>query len=392
MEKDLKEIWNKITQNVEHFVGGEILKEKLEKGKTLRIKLGVDPTRPDLTFGHWVVFNKLRQFQELGHQIVFLIGDFTTRVGDPSGRSSTRPMLTPEQIEDNSKTYLEQAFKVLDPKQTEVRHNSEWFGKMDFADVLRLARDVTVAQILERDDFTKRYTQKTPIALVEFLYPLLQAYDSVALQSDVELGGTDQLFNMCLGRQFQKLHGQSEQAVICMPLLVGLDGVRKMSKSFGNYIAFNDSAKDMFGKIMSLPDDSMWVYFKMLALEDEATIEARKTQHPMVMKKELARILMQKFFDSATIDQVRNDFETVFSQKSIPENIPVLGKELLQSTNITELIAASGLYSGSKKELKRLILQGGVEVNQTKITDPTAQLPEADMYIFRVGKRLFFKI
>ena len=383
-----------ITQNVDKFLGENILKEKLTQGKTLRIKLGVDPTRPDLTYGHWVVFNKLRQFQELGHQIVFLIGDFTTRIGDPSGRSSTRPVLSPEQIDENSKTYLEQAFKILDKDKTEVHHNSEWFNEMSFGDLLGLTRNVTVAQMLERDDFTKRYNEKTPIALVEFLYPILQAYDSVKLNADVELGGSDQLFNMCMGRQFQKIFGQSEQAIICMPLLVGLDGVKKMSKSYGNYIAFNDSSKDMYGKIMSIPDEVMWDYFKLLLLESEEQIAARKLQHPMAMKKELAHQAISRFFGETVAIMEQRNFETVFSQKKIPDQIPEFQlKQFSDCKTLVDIIAATQLYNSSKKELKRLIEQGGVEVNEERISDINYVLPQGpSSFIVRVGKKLFFKL
>lgn len=391
---NIEEQWKIIVQNVDKYLGEDTLKAKLAQGKKLRIKLGVDPTRPDLTYGHWVVFNKLRQFQELGHQVVFLIGDFTTRIGDPSGRSSTRPVLSPEQIEENSKTYLEQAFKVLDREKTEVHYNSEWFGQMSFGDLLGLTRNVTVAQMLERDDFTKRYNEKTPIALVEFLYPILQAYDSVKLNADVELGGRDQLFNMCMGRQFQKMFGQSEQAIVCMPLLVGLDGVKKMSKSYGNYIAFNDSSKDMFGKIMSIPDEVMWDYFKLLLLESEEQIEARKLQHPMAMKKELAHKVLTQFFGEEVAIAEQKNFETVFSQKKVPDQMPEFQlKQFENCKTLVDIICATQLYNSSKKELKRLIEQGGVEVNEERISDINYALPqEISSFIVRVGKKLFFKI
>ncbi len=383
-----------ITQNVDKHLGEDILKEKLTQGKKLRIKLGVDPTRPDLTFGHWVVFNKLCQFQELGHQVIFLIGDYTTRVGDPSGRSSTRPVLSSEQIEENSKTYLDQAFKILDREKTEVRYNSEWFGKMSFGDLLSLTRNVTVAQMLERDDFTKRYNEKTPISLVEFLYPILQAYDSVQLNADVELGGSDQLFNLCMGRQFQKIFGQSEQAIICMPLLVGLDGVKKMSKSYGNYIAFNDSSKDMFGKIMSIPDEVMWDYFKLLLLESPEQIETRKHQHPMAMKKELANKVLTKFFGEKVAIAEQKNFETIFSQKKIPEQLPEFQLNQFENCKtLVDIIFATKLYNNSKKELKRLIEQGGVEVNESRISDINYVLPQnVSCFVIRVGKKLFLKI
>lgn len=387
------EQWKIISQNVERHVGDAELKEKISQGKQLRVKLGVDPTRPDLTYGHWVVFNKLKQLQDLGHQIVFLIGDFTTRIGDPSGRSSTRPMLTEGQISENSKTYLEQAFKILDRNKTEVHHNSEWFRKMSFGDLLSLARNVTVAQMLERDDFTKRYTSKTPIALVEFLYPILQAYDSVELKSDIELGGMDQLFNLCMGRQFQRVFGQTEQAVLCMPLLVGLDGVRKMSKSYDNYIAFNDSSKDMYGKIMSIPDEAMWVYFKLLVLETEAMVEARKKQHPMAMKKELAHLLVKQFFGETVALEERKNFETIFSKKKIPESMPEFSRDQFSACKtLIDIIAETKLYPGSKKELRRLIEQGGVEVNEERISSVGYVIPEGKEVIVRVGKRLFFKL
>ena len=380
-------------QNAERFLGVDALKEKLLKGASLRVKLGVDPTRPDLTYGHWVVFNKLRQFQELGHQIIFLIGDYTTQIGDPSGRSSTRPVLSPKQIEENSKTYLDQAFKILDKNKTEVRRNSEWFGKMGFGEMLSLARHVTVAQMLERDDFMKRYNENTPIALVEFLYPVLQAYDSVMLKADVELGGLDQLFNVCMGRQFQKVFGQSEQAIICMPLLVGLDGAKKMSKSFGNYIAFNDSSKDMYGKIMSIPDSTMWDYFRLLFLETEDQIQKRKEQHPMVMKKDLARKALTKFFSEAIALEEAKNFETVFSQRGVPDDIPEFSWDQFQNCkSLIDIIATTGLFSGSKKELKRLLEQGGIEINGEKANSIKITWQSKQEYIVRVGKKLFFKV
>ena len=385
--------WAIFAQNTEKVLGEADIRKKLSDGKQLRIKLGVDPTRPDLTFGHWVVFNKLRQLQDLGHHIIFLIGDYTTQIGDPSGRSSTRPMLTKEQIEENSKTYLDQAFKILDRDKTETRRKSEWFGKMNFGDLLSLTRHVTVAQMLERDDFTKRYHDKTPIALIEFLYPILQAYDSVKLEADVELGGMDQLFNLCMGRQLQKLFGQTEQSILCMPLLVGLDGVKKMSKSFGNYIAFNDSATDMYGKIMSVPDTVMWDYFKLLLLETSEQIEARKRQHPMTMKKELARRILTKFFGEAQALEEERHFETVFSQKKLPDDLPEFSAHQFSNCKtLIDVIAATNLYTGSKKELKRLTEQGGIEVNEQRIDNPQAILDLSQTSVVRVGKRLFFRI
>ena len=390
---DVGQQWAIFKQNTEKIIGEEDIRKKLIAGKSLRIKLGVDPTRPDLTFGHWVVFNKLRQLQDLGHHIIFLIGDYTTQIGDPSGRSSTRPMLTREQIEENSKTYLEQAFKILERDKTETRRNSEWFNTMSFGDLLSLTRHVTVAQMLEREDFTKRYHDKTPIALIEFLYPILQAYDSVKLEADVELGGMDQLFNLCMGRQFQKLFGQTEQGILCMPLLVGLDGVKKMSKSLGNYIAFNDSATDMYGKIMSVPDAVMWDYFKLLLLETPEAIETRKQQHPMIMKKELARCVLTKFFSENQALEEEQHFETVFSQKKLPDDLPEFPAHRFSNCKtLIDIIAETGLYTGSKKELKRLAEQGGIEVNGQRVTDPQKTLDLSQTNVVRVGKRLFFRV
>lgn len=387
-----------LKQRTEVFLGGEQLLERLKAGKKLRVKLGVDPTRPDLTFGHMVVFNKLRQFQELGHQAVLIIGDFTTRIGDPSGRSSARPILTEEEINENAKTYLDQAFKILDPEKTEVRRNSEWFGKMTMLDTLQLSRQMTVARMLERDDFAKRYASKTPISIIEFLYPLLQGRDSVEVRSDVEIGGTDQLFNNLVGRQLQKDAGMPEQAVITMPLLVGLDGERKMSKSYGNYIALNDSAKDMFGKIMSVPDATMWIYYELLLEKSPAEIVTMKEQHPMEMKKQLAAALTAKFYGEDSGRYEREQFENVFSKKQVRTDIPEFAWNALVPAGtpdaaVLDLLAATKLFS-SKKEIRRLIEQGAVKVNEKKLTDAAARLAQTDAAgtVIQAGKRVFVKI
>ena len=261
---------SKLLSNTEIVIGEEELVEKISQGKKLKIKFGVDPTRPDLTFGHLVVFNKLKQFQDAGHEAILLIGDYTARIGDPSGRSDLRPELTEEEVNENAKTYLEQAFRIIDRKKTTVRRNSEWFSSMSFADSLSLSRKMTVARMLERDDFEKRFKSNRPISMVEFMYPLIQGYDSIVLESDVEIGGSDQLFNMLVGRTLQKDEGLQAQAVLTMPLLVGLDGSQKMSKSLNNYIAFNDNARDIFGKTMSISDETMWDYYKLLLLKSEA--------------------------------------------------------------------------------------------------------------------------
>jgi len=282
---------NNLLENAEHIIGKEELLESIKQGQKLKIKFGVDPTRPDLTFGHLVVFNKLRQFQDEGHQAILLIGDYTARIGDPSGRSELRPELTEEEVSENASTYLEQAFRILDEKKTVVRRNSEWFGKMNFADALTLTRSMTVARMLERDDFEKRFKSNQPISMVEFMYPLIQGYDSIVLESDVELGGSDQLFNMLVGRNLQKEKGMRAQSVLTLPLLVGLDGTKKMSKSYDNYIAFNDTPKDIFGKTMSISDEVMWDYYRLLLLKDAKEIETLRNIHPMECKKQLAREL-----------------------------------------------------------------------------------------------------
>lgn len=387
-----------LKQRTEVFLGEEQLLERIKAGKKLRVKLGVDPTRPDLTFGHMVVFNKLRQFQDLGHTAVLVIGDFTTRIGDPSGRSVARPILSPEEIEENAKTYLEQAFKILDPVKTEVRRNSEWFGKWTMIDALQLARQMTVARMLERDDFAKRYASKTPITIVEFLYPLLQGRDSVELHSDVEIGGTDQLFNNLVGARLQKDAGQPEQAVITMPLLVGLDGERKMSKSYGNYIALNDPAKEMFGKIMSVPDATMWIYYELLLEKSPAEIVAMKGEHPMEMKKQLAAALTAKFYGEEAARYEREQFENVFSKKQMRDDIPEFAWSALVPAGTTEagwldLLAGTKLFA-SKKEIRRLTEQGAVKVNGQKLADATARVTRdaAAGAIVQAGKRVFVKI
>lgn len=380
----------------EKFIGEQEIIQRLEAGKTLRVKLGVDPTRPDLTFGHMVVLNKLRQFQNLGHQAVLIIGDYTTRIGDPTGRSDTRPVLSEAEIENNAKTYLEQAYRILDPKKTEVRRNSEWFGKMSFLDALNLSRQMTVAQMLVRDDFAKRHQEKTPISIVEFLYPLLQGHDSVMLKADIEIGGSDQLFNMMVGRDLQEKAGQAPQAILGMPLLVGLDGEKKMSKSLGNYIAFNENPKDMFGKIMSIPDATMWVYYRLLLEQSEEEIRALQAQHPMEMKKQLAVKLTDKFHGTGAGAKERQEFETVFSKGGVRTDMPEFSWSTLAAgateTNLVDLLSATGLFP-SKKEIRRLMEGGAVKIGDEKITDPAFKIrqPQGE-WIIQAGKRTFVKV
>lgn len=384
-----------IKQNAEALYGEEELLDKLRKGKRLRVKLGVDPTRPDLTFGHMVVFNKLRQFQDLGHEAILIIGDFTTLIGDPSGRSSTRPVLTEEEIRANAKTYVEQAYKVLDPARTTVRYNSEWFDALSFKDCLNLARKMTVARMLERDDFAKRYRSNTPISIIEFLYPLVQGYDSRMIEADVELGGTDQTFNCLVGRQLQKEAGESEQAVLTLPLLVGTDGTKKMSKSADNYIAFNDQPKEMFGKIMSISDEVMWDYYRLLLLSPADEIAALKAGHPMEAKKALASRLTSLLHGLDAGPRERQQFEQVFSRNEVPDDMPRFAwADLAQEETQTllNLLAGSGLIA-SKKEARRLVEQGSVKVNDAKLGDPFTPLSVAGApYVIQAGKRIFFKV
>ena len=385
-----------ILNNTDTLIGQESLEEKLKSCRPLKIKLGVDPTRPDLTFGHLVVFNKLRQFQELGHEANLIIGDFTTLIGDPSGRSSTRPVLTKEEIEENAKTYLDQAFKILDEKKTNVHYNSEWFGEMSFEDCLQLARKMTVARMLERDDFSKRFASNAPISIIEFLYPLIQGYDSLILDADVEIGGTDQLFNMLVGRALQKDADKSEQAVLTMPLLVGLDGTKKMSKSADNYIAFTDSPKDMFGKIMSIDDTTMWTYYQLLLETSEASIEIMKQEHPMQTKKNLAKSLVGQFYSESIAENELAQFEQVFSKNKIPDDMPTFKWEQLSQNPdedlITNIMHETQLFE-SKGAIRRLIAQGGVKVNGEKITDPQKVITQSEeALVIQAGKRIFFKL
>lgn len=384
-----------IRQNAEQCIGTEELLERIRKGKKLRIKLGVDPTRPDLTFGHMVVFNKMKQFQDMGHECILLIGDYTATIGDPSGRSDLRPVLSKEQVENNAATYLDQAFKILDDERTTVRYNSEWFDAMNFAHCLDLARKMTVARMLERDDFAKRYQENKPISIVEFLYPLVQGYDSVMLKADVELGGSDQLFNMLVGRALQKEAGQPEQAIITMPLLIGLDGIKKMSKSADNYIAFNESPKDMFGKIMSISDEVMWDYYKLLLEMDDERIERHKKDHPMDAKKNLATSLVGMFYSLEEAIFEKTQFEEVFSKGNIPTDMETFNWMALSNELEASLVDIMNFTQKfpSKKEIRRLISQGAVRVNDQKIEDPqhVVAKPNTEL-IIQAGKRNFFKI
>ena len=382
--------------NTETVIGENELEDRLHGNKPLRVKLGVDPTRPDLTFGHLVVFNKLRQFQDLGHEALLIIGDFTTLIGDPSGRSNTRPLLTKEEIVENAQTYLDQAFKILDQEKTTVFYNSEWFDAMSFEDCLKLSRKMTVARMLERDDFAKRYASQAPISMIEFMYPLIQGYDSLVLNADVEIGGTDQLFNMLVGRALQKDAGKQEQAVITMPLLVGLDGSKKMSKSAVNFIAFTDNAKEMFGKIMSISDDTMWDYYRLLLELPKDKVENLKTGHPMESKKRLASSLVGQFHSMEAAKHELAQFEQVFSKNRLPDDMPTFTWNDLfgdaPNAPLFEVMAQSELFE-SKGAIRRLVQQGGVKIDGEKQDDPSRQItPPKDEQIFQAGKRIFFKL
>jgi tyrosyl-tRNA synthetase len=386
-----------LLQNSVDLIREEDLAKRLASGKPLRVKLGVDPTRPDLTFGHMVVLNKLRQFQDAGHTAVLIIGDFTTRIGDPSGRSATRPVLTEAEIASNAETYAQQAFQILDEARTEIRYNSEWFGQQSFFDCLSLARKMTVARMLERDDFSKRHTSGTPISLVEFLYPLVQGQDSIEVKADVELGGTDQLFNLLVGRQLQKDAGMPEQIVLTMPLLVGLDGAEKMSKSLGNYVAFTDPAKEMFGKIMSVSDKLMWDWYRLLLLTPAAEIERLKGGHPMQAKKQLAVQLTTRIHGTDTGQRELEAFERVFSRNEVPAEMPEFSWADLAGdpeSKLVPLLGATRLFP-SNKEIRRLIEQGGVKVDQQPWTDPHGLLkrPSSGTAVtIQAGKRKWARI
>ncbi|MDG1324780.1 MAG: tyrosine--tRNA ligase [Opitutales bacterium] len=384
--------------NTEIVIGEEEFAKKISSGQKLKIKFGVDPTRPDLTFGHLVVFNKLKQFQDDGHEAILLIGDYTARIGDPSGRSDLRPELTESEVNENAKTYLEQAFRIIDPDKTTVRKNSEWFTKMDFAEALSLSRKMTVARMLERDDFEKRFKSNQPISMVEFMYPLIQGYDSLVLESDVEIGGSDQLFNMLVGRTLQKDKGVDPQAVLTMPLLIGLDGSKKMSKSYDNYIAFNDNSKDIFGKTMSISDETMWDYYKLLLMRNKEEIEELKKNHPMEIKKELAEELTALFYNPKIAESERNSFSNVFTQGENPDEMNSYSiSELLSNGDqptVLNILSNSNIFE-SKGKIRRLIQQGAIKIDGQKVLKPeeviTLGNAESEVVV-KAGKKIFFRV
>jgi tyrosyl-tRNA synthetase len=373
------------------------LARKLARGAPLRVKAGFDPTAPDLHLGHTVLLNKMRQFQELGHEVVFLIGDFTGLIGDPSGRNATRPPLTPEEIQANARTYERQVFKTLDAKKTRVDFNSRWLGTMTATQLVRIAAQYTVARMLERDDFEKRYRSGQPISIHEFLYPLAQGYDSVALQADVELGGTDQKFNLLIGRHLQEAHGQEPQVVMTMPLLEGLDGVQKMSKSLGNYVGIDESPNAMFGKLMSISDDLMWRYFELLSARPLADI-ARLRQgiaegrNPRDVKFELASEIVTRFHDAAAAAKAQDEFVARFRERVLPTDLdPVTVYVDADGARLPSLLKQAGL-TASTSEANRKIDEGAVRVDGTKVSDRGLTFAPGADHVFQVGPRRFARL
>lgn len=374
----------------------EKLRLSIKSGQPLRIKAGFDPTAPDLHLGHTVLINKLRQFQDLGHHVLFLIGDFTGMIGDPTGKSTTRPPLTAEQVAENARSYTAQVFKILKPEQTEVVFNSNWLNELGAAGMLKLAASHTVARMLERDDFSKRYKSNQPIAIHEFLYPLLQGYDSVALKADVELGGTDQKFNLLMGRELQKQAGMSQQCVLTMPLLEGLDGVNKMSKSLGNYIGIAEAPEVIFAKIMSVSDDLMWRYIDLLSFESLETIVEWKASvaagaNPRDIKVGFAQEIVTRFHSQADADKALADFQTR-SKGGVPEDVPEVTITIEEATiGIAQLLKMAGLVA-STSEAFRAIEQGGVKVDSEKVMDKSLQLTKGAVITAQVGKRKFANV
>lgn len=405
MEKELARQLEIIRRGTAEIVPENELVEKIKKsvaaGKPLHIKLGLDPTAPDIHLGHTVVLQKLRQFQDLGHKVTIIIGDYTGRIGDPTGKSETRKQLTDEEIKINAQTYENQIFKILDRSKTNVVFNSQWLAPLTFADVISLAAKYTVARMLERDDFAKRFHNELPISIHEFFYPLMQGYDSVALEADIELGGTDQKFNLLMGRHLQKEYGQEPQVALMMPILEGLDGVQKMSKSLGNYIGITESPKEMYGKTMSIADELMTRYFELVTPVEMEEIRAVEKGlkageiHPRDLKMRLAREIVTIYYGAEAAEKAEEEFKNIFQKKELPNEVP---EYRLSDTDLEDgciwlpkLLALAGLVSGTS-EGKRLIQQGAVKIDEEKITDPDIKLIPQDGIIIKAGKRKFAKI
>ena len=386
-----------LLRGVEEIVPKKEFHKKLDEKRPLRVKLGFDPTAPDLHLGHTVILNKLKLFQDLGHQVIFLIGDFTGLVGDPSGVNETRPVLTEKEIKENAKTYERQVFKILDKKKTEIRFNSEWMNQFSPEDFIRLSSVQTVARMLERDDFSKRYSAQKPISIHEFLYPLLQGYDSVALDADIELGGTDQKFNLLLGREVQKFYGKEPQVAFTLPLLEGLDGVMKMSKSLDNYIAIEDDADEMFGKIMSISDDLMWRYFELLSFRDEEEItELKKSQkegsNPRDIKFLLAEEIVNRFHGEGSGNSAKEEFQSRFQKGNNPSDIKEITINLEEKSITLAKVLKEAKMVPSTSEALRLIKQGAVRIEGEKILDSKHEINLNSSLLYQVGKRKFSKI
>ncbi|MFZ8862450.1 MAG: tyrosine--tRNA ligase [Thermocrinis sp.] len=370
----------------------EELLKKLKEGRPLRVKAGFDPTAPDLHLGHTVLLQKLRQFQQLGHEVYFVIGDFTAMIGDPTGRSETRPPLSREEVLENAKTYEHQVFKILDPEKTNIVFNSTWLSGLGTEGIIKLAGKYTVARMLERDDFSKRFKEGVPIYIHEFIYPLLQGYDSVFLKADVELGGTDQKFNLLVGRDLQRAFGQEPQVCITLPLLVGLDGVRKMSKSYQNYIAIQEEPESMFGKIMSISDDLMWDYYTLLTDYTEEEIENfKKNLHPMEAKKKLAHFIVERFHGKEQADKALEFFVKTFSQREFPEDAPIIEVPYGLKRRAYELLFELGI-EGSKNSARRVVEGGGLRINGAKVEDPNQEIEIKEELRLQVGKKRFYRV
>ncbi|KZN65965.1 tyrosyl-tRNA synthetase [Pseudoalteromonas luteoviolacea CPMOR-1] len=395
---DIETAFAEIKRGAEDILIEDELKEKLKSGKKLRIKAGFDPTAPDLHLGHTVLINKLKTFQDLGHEVIFLIGDFTGMIGDPTGKNVTRKPLTREDVLANAETYKEQVFKILDPAKTTVAFNSQWMEKLSSADMIKLASRQTVARMLERDDFKKRYAGGQAIAIHEFLYPLVQGWDSVALEADVELGGTDQRFNLLMGRELQKEEGQKPQTVLMMPLLEGTDGVQKMSKSLGNYIGITDAPTEMFGKVMSISDDLMWRYYELLSAKSLSEIEALKEEvtagrNPRDIKIDFAKEMIARFHSEEDAQAAHQDFIKRFQKNALPDDIPEVSINIEGDTTfIANLLKEAGLVA-STSEAMRMIKQGAVKLNgEEKITDTKLEIAKGSTEIYQVGKRKFARV
>ncbi len=391
-----QEILEQIRRGADEILVESELVKKLEEGRPLRIKAGFDPTAPDLHLGHTVLINKLKQFQGLGHEILFLIGDFTAMIGDPTGKNVTRKPLTREEVLANAETYQQQVFKILDPVKTKVLFNSEWMGKMSSAEMIQLAAKHTVARMLERDDFSKRYKGGQPIAIHEFLYPLIQGHDSVVMKADVELGGTDQKFNLLVGRQLQEMDGQKPQTILTMPILEGLDGVQKMSKSLNNYIGIADKPDDMFGKIMSISDELMWRYYELLSFKPMTDIRQWKKscdegENPRNYKVVLAQEIIERFHGVAAAKKALENFEARFQRGAIPDEMDEVVLAAESDYPITNLLKDAGLVK-STSEAIRMIKQGAVKIDGERVSDPKLAIPAGTRQVYQVGKRRFARV